>query len=90
VKNAYDGKVTCSPATPSSDNLVVNRWNAHPNELAHRLAAQALEGFLDEERGPTAGAGSLRIHPAHRGPPMVRCLLDLARHRREWTQVFGW
>jgi lysophospholipase L1-like esterase len=29
--------------------LIVNRWDAHPNEHAHKLAADALERFLAQE-----------------------------------------
>jgi hypothetical protein len=32
--------------------LVVNRLDAHPNEYAHRLAADAIEKFLEQEMSP--------------------------------------
>lgn len=35
---------TCEPA-----DVVVSRVDAHPNELAHRRAAEAITGFLAEE-----------------------------------------
>ena len=29
--------------------LIVNNWDAHPNELAHRMAADAIQAFLEKQ-----------------------------------------
>jgi hypothetical protein len=36
-----------------ADKLVVNRFDAHPNEYAHRLAAEAIDKFLGSSEPPT-------------------------------------
>jgi hypothetical protein len=48
--------------------LVVNRWDAHPNEYAHTLAADALERFFEHEL-PTA---SRLTPPSARALPAPR------------------
>lgn len=42
----------------AKEGLVVNRWDAHPNERAHALAAQAIEGFLLRQPDPVAASPS--------------------------------
>ena len=38
---------TYKPFKPSQ--LVVGKYDAHPNEFAHKKAAEAIDGFLDQE-----------------------------------------
>jgi tetratricopeptide (TPR) repeat protein len=44
--------------------LVVNRFDAHPNELAHKLAADAIQKFLNQNLSPPAKSNSF----AHNAP----------------------
>jgi len=39
-------------APHASEALVVNGHDSHPNERAHALAADAIDGFLRAELGP--------------------------------------